>query len=118
MRTGKSPVLFSVWRIFPNYFQTISELCSRSCLVSQAFHFVMRCLHAGRLVPDDFCDVARQRTAQRLLVTFLGIVLTGLNRFQDRLVTAAKTDFGVDPGAAKRTRYGAGDFLVRLAQPD
>jgi hypothetical protein len=79
----------------------VFKLCSRSCLVSQAFYFVMRSLNTGRLSANDLSDILRQIASNRLLVAFLGTVLSGLNRFEDRLIAAAKTDFGVDPGSAR-----------------
>src|ERR1700728_228369 len=78
----------------------------------------MSSLDTGRSPANNLSDILRQIASDRLLVAFLGSVLTGLNRFQNRLIAAAKADFGIYPGAAKRASDRAGNFLIRFAQPD
>src|SRR5580704_2377601 len=85
-------------------------------LVAQALHFVMCAFHAGGLPAHDLSDIFRQIASHRLFVSFFSSVFARLHRFQNRLVTAAEADFGVDPGAAQRSADGTGNFLVRLAQ--
>src|ERR1700683_1755284 len=66
--------------IFPRYFLTISELCSSSCLVSQALYLVVRSLNASRLPANDLRDIFRQIASDRLLVAFLCTILSGLHQ--------------------------------------
>src|SRR5580658_8147540 len=78
----------------------------------------MRALNADALTADNLHQVFRQSPAECFPVAFLGVVLTCFHGIQDRFIAAAKTDFGIDPGAAKRSAHGTGNFLVRLAEPD
>src|SRR5580658_8365886 len=69
-------------------------------------------LHGTGLPADDLADVTRQRAAQRLLIGLFRGVLSSFERVQNRLVSAAESNFGVDPRAMHGTGHRSRRLLV------
>src|SRR3984957_18374559 len=94
------------------------ELGGSFCRVPQALHFVMRSQNTGSLTADNLSNILWQIGCDRLLISIFGNVLAVLEPVENCLISAAQANFRVHPCAMQRSYHRAGNFLVRLSQPD